>query len=63
MKTKKTLDTGWGVARVAMLLAVGGALVLGNACAGGRPAHGQIDDGCVTATLAIEHTDKLAASS
>jgi hypothetical protein len=49
MKTKKTLDTGLGVARIAMLLAIAGALVLANACSDKRPVERQIDDGCVTA--------------
>jgi hypothetical protein len=48
MQTKKTLDTGVGVARIAIVLVVGGALILANACAG---IDAQIDNGCVTATL------------
>jgi hyperosmotically inducible protein len=50
MKTKKTLDTGWGMSRIAITLVIG-ALALGHACANNRTVEQQIDDAGLTASI------------
>lgn len=54
MKTKKTLDTGLGMSRIAITLVIG-ALALGYACSNNRPVEQQIDDVGVTAALGTKY--------
>lgn len=54
MKTKKTLDTGLGMSRIALTLVIG-ALALGYACSSTRPVEQQFDDMGVTTALGTKY--------
>jgi hyperosmotically inducible periplasmic protein len=53
--TKRTLDTGLGVFRIAATLVFGGALALAYACADNRPVSQKIDDTNITTTLGAKY--------
>lgn len=53
MKTNKIIDTGLGMFRIAITLAVGGTLAL--ACATTRPLDEQVDDSNVTTALGAKY--------
>lgn len=54
MKTKKTLDNGFGMSRIALTLVIG-ALGLAHACANNRSVEQQMDDAGVTAALGTKY--------